>query len=107
MTKLDSVIRESLRMSNMAGRGLDREVVAEMGVTTPSGVFLPCGTHVCMAVSSRQKDEGVWEKGNEFVPLRFYKGGSEDEGDEENDKAKSAVHVTEDFLSFGLGKHAW
>ena len=105
MAKMDSVIRESLRLNTMSGRGLSREVVAPDGVTTPDGLYLPCGTHVCFIISSKQRDLDVWELGHEFVPFRFVR--PLDQPAEFADKSKSAVHVTEDFLSFGYGPHAW
>ena len=105
MVKLDSVIRESLRLNSMAGRGLSREVVASGGITTPDGLFLPRGTHLCVITSSMQRDGKIWDRADEFVPFRFVR--PVDGGVESADKSKSAVHVTEDFLSFGYGQHAW
>ncbi|KAF2482021.1 cytochrome P450 [Neohortaea acidophila] len=105
---LDSVIRESLRFKPMNGRGLGREVVAPTGLTTPDGLYLPCGTHVCVVFGPRQLDEGVWERGGKFAPLRFYREGGDEGGttEEKEDVGKAAVHITEDFMSFGLGRHA-
>lgn len=105
MVEMDSVIRESLRLNSMGSRGLAREVVAPEGVTVPDGLYLPHGTHVCVIISSRQRDRDVWERGDEFVPFRFVR--PPDERVEFADKPRSAVHVTEDFLSFGYGRHAW
>lgn len=104
MVKLDSVIRESLRVNSMGGRGLRREVVAPEGVVTPEGLHLPAGTHLCIIISDRQQDLDLWERGDEFVPFRFVKG-AEDSA-ESADRPRHAVHVTEDFLSFGYGPHA-
>ena len=106
MNKLDSVIRESMRLNPLMGRGLQREVVQPGGISTPGGQFLPQGTHICAPLSSRARDAEVWERPDEFVPLRFYKS-PEDLKANEEDKQWSAVHVTESFLSFGLGRHAW
>ena len=102
MRKLDSVIRESLRLTTMAAHGMSREVVAPAGVTTPDGLYLPQGAHVSVITNSYQTDPDVWERGDEFVPFRFYRS-----DDEANAQAKHAVHVTENFLSFGYGPHAW
>ena len=108
MVKLDSVIRESLRLNTMGGRGLSREVVAPQGVTTPDGLYLPCGTCITMVVCSRQRDPDVWERADEFVPLRFVRNEAPSHTEESTKKqAKHAVHVSEDFLSFGYGRHAW
>ena len=105
MIKLDSVIRESLRLNTFVARALQREVVQPGGVTTPDGLHLPQGTHISTIISAMQRDDEVWERANEFVPLRFYKGEKERQDPEE--KQWSAVHVTEQYLSFGFGRHAW
>lgn len=105
MYKLDSVIRESLRLGSFQGRGLQREVVKPGGVTTPDGLYLPQGTRICTPMSSRQQDEEIWENANEYIPMRFYVPPEDRKGSEE--KQWSAVHVTEQFLAFGFGKHAW
>lgn len=104
MTKLDSVIRESLRLNAITSRGLTREVVAPEGVTTPEGLYLRSGTHLCIITGSRQRDFDVWEGADNFVPLRFVR--PSDGPDEFASKPRHAVHVTEDFLSFGYGQHA-
>ena len=105
MVKLDSVIRESMRVDSILGHGFQREVVAPQGLTTPDGRFLPQGSCVCLAISSRMRATDQWEQAGEFVPLRFYQPVDEHTGLRE--KQYSAVHVTEDWLSFGLGRHAW
>ena len=100
MVKMDSVIRESLRLNTMSSRALAREVVAPGGTVTPDGLYLPLGSHVSANVCSMQRDLDVWHQSNEFVPLRFVDSASAD-------MRKGAVHVTEDFLSFGFGRRAW
>ena len=105
MVKMDSVIHESLRLNTMGSRGLAREVVAPGGVTTPEGLYLPCGTHVCIVFSPRQRDSDVWDRAEDFIPMRFV--ASPNSETDLGEKPKSAVHVTEDFLSFGYGRHAW
>ena len=105
MVKMDSVIRESLRLHSMGSRGLSREVVAPEGVTTPDGLYLPCSTHLCIIASNRQHELDVWERGDEFLPFRFVR--PTNESTVAVDTPRHAVHVTEDFLSFGYGQHAW
>lgn len=104
MVKLDSVIRESLRLNSMGSRGLTREVVTPEGVTTPEGLHLPAGTHLCVIISTRQQDFDVWDRADVFVPFRFVN--SSEEPVAVAEKPRHAVHVTEDFLSFGYGQHA-
>lgn len=99
MHKLDSLIRETLRYHPMTPQGLVRQVVKPGGLTTPDGVYLPEGTHVHSMVKNMHHDADLFGEGaDEFDPLRYYKSSSGDQ--------KSAVHISADFLPWGLGKHA-
>ncbi|KAK4497556.1 hypothetical protein PRZ48_012007 [Zasmidium cellare] len=96
MTKLDSLLRETLRYHPMTPQGLVRQVVKPGGLTTPDGVYLPEGTHVHSIVKNMHHDLDLFGAGaDEFDPLRYYK-----------PEQKSAVHISSDFLPWGLGKHA-
>ncbi|KAF2169519.1 hypothetical protein M409DRAFT_64636 [Zasmidium cellare ATCC 36951] len=99
MHKLDSLIRETLRYHPMTPQGLVRQVVQPGGLTSPEGVYLPEGTHVHSIVKNMHHDSQLFGEGaDEFDPLRYYKPPSGDQ--------KSAVHISSDFLPWGLGKHA-
>lgn len=102
MVKLDSVIRETLRHTAINAHGLTREVVKPGGLITPDGVHLPQGCHVCVPVDPLQRDEDRCENGNEMQPMRFY----EKAASSAEQRQLPAVQISEDFLSFGLGKHA-
>lgn len=93
---LDSVIRESMRVSPFKARGVEREVVAQGGVRLPDGTFLPRGTKVGAATVGVHGDERFYERPGEFVPERFV--GKAEEG---------LVNTTDTFLGFGHGRHAW
>lgn len=100
MLKLDSAIRESMRLNPMSARGIPKEVVKPGGLTTPDGLFLPEGCHISTAsVSCMMKDSEWYERGDEFAPLRFY-----DEANTTNEKQKGASQVSEQFLAFSIGK---
>lgn len=104
MTKLDSVVRETLRFNPLGAQGMVREVVTPGGLVTPDGLHLPVGTHISSISSSMQRDKGIWgDSADEYVPLRFYEKAIA-EGLEERQTA--AVQLSEEYLSFGLGKHA-
>jgi cytochrome P450 len=99
MVKMDSVIRETMRERPFAARALDREVTNPAGLTTPEGLYLPPGIRINTTMSCKQRDTDKCERGDEWVPLRFY---------EKTDKGRqSAVQISTEFLPFGLGRHAW
>ena len=104
MVMMDSVIRETLRFSPAVGHALQRAVVKPGGVTTPDGLYLPQGTHVSAVVSPMQRDPDLCERGDQYLPLRWYKPVEEQTNLAE--KQKTAVQINDGFLSFGLGKHA-
>lgn len=93
---LDSVLRESMRVSPFKARGVEREVVADGGVRLPDGTLLPRGTKVGAATVGVHGDERFYERPGEFVPGRFV--GKAEEG---------LVNTTDTFLGFGHGRHAW
>ncbi|KAK4612178.1 Cytochrome P450 monooxygenase lnaC [Fulvia fulva] len=112
MVKLDSVIRETLRWAPMGGQGLIREVVKPGGLETPDGTYLPQGTQVATIITRMQRD--VEKNGNifgepadEYDPLRHYRAAiAAQEGGSLEEKQRIAVQINEEFLPFGLGKHA-
>jgi cytochrome P450 len=107
LEKLDSAMRESARLSSILSVGLGRVVVAEEGVTTPSGVHLPKGTHVSVPVYSVMRDETVYADAETYSPFRFSKQQNNQTDEQYVKRAPIALPTTgPDFLVFGHGKHA-
>lgn len=116
LEKLDSAIRESARLSSVLSTGLARTVVAENGVTTPSGVHLPQGTKVNVAARCIMRDEAIWAESETFMPFRFYDqrngefqitGGTGGYKEDLVRRARNALTTTSpDFLTFGHGIRA-
>ncbi|RYP17191.1 hypothetical protein DL767_010061 [Monosporascus sp. MG133] len=112
MEKLDSAFRESARYSSILSTGLARVVVAENGLTTPSGVHLPQGTKVSVPALCIMQNEATYPGAETFYPFRFSderknilesKGGSVGHVG----RARNAFPTTNpDFLVFGHGRHA-
>lgn len=121
----DSVLRETLRLNPAFDDSMLREVVAPAGVHTPEGVYLPCGSHVAMHTRLMQRSEwsGEGQDWTSFQPFRYYemaaaaqrKASETNEGDDATEEEKtvadrgqiSAVQISERYMLFGLGKHAW
>lgn len=109
MAKMDSVIRESLRLHPMFGHGTTREVVNPGGITTPDGLWLPQGCKVAISVVFPQRDS--CETGDEWQPLRFCidraVGVAEAKPSvDATAKQTMTVQISDHFMSFGLGRHA-
>lgn len=128
----DSVLRETLRLHPSFDDAMLREVVTPGGLTTPDGFFLPRGSHVAMHTRLMQRSNwsGDGQDWDTFEPFRFCNMASgrqstqsngetsnpsgDDATEQEkatalpNDKGQiSAVQISDRYLPFGLGKHAW
>jgi hypothetical protein len=122
----DSLLRETLRLNPAFDDSMLREVVAPAGVHTPEGVYLPCGSHVAMHTRLMQRSEwacgGGEEEGRqdwgEFRPFRWCEmadeerrrvkeGGEGGDGEEGGKGQICAVQISERYMLFGLGRHAW
>ncbi|KAF2170806.1 hypothetical protein M409DRAFT_18780 [Zasmidium cellare ATCC 36951] len=101
MTKIDSVIRETLRIHPPNDHGMMRQIVKPGGVTTPGGLYLPEGTHVGAHVAAVQRDTKTCHDADQYRPLRF----SEDR-QQVGEPSTTAVHISDKFLPFALGRHA-
>ncbi len=125
--RLDSAIRETMRLSSFLGRGLERKVVSKEGLTLDDGCRIPQGAKIGVSVYSIHHDEGLYSQAYEYDAFRFSRPledaiasclarGEEhtsssapkrDDLDSSQGKLESLVTTSERFLSFGHGRHAW
>lgn len=101
MILTDSAIRESLRRSSIQTRGLLREVVAKNGVDLPDGTHVARGTWVGVPVEAIHMSEEFYEKADVYDPFRFAR------INEESGTRLDAADVTDQFLGWSYGTHAW
>ncbi|KAF9001314.1 cytochrome P450 [Cyathus striatus] len=100
--KLDSFIRESMRVSGLAGISLMRKVIHPRGFKFSNGVTLPYGTYVSVAADALHHDENVYTNANTFEGFRFY-----DMCKSEEDRVKYLfTSPSTEYLPFGMGRHA-
>ncbi|KAF5667237.1 cytochrome P450 monooxygenase [Fusarium heterosporum] len=106
LEKLDSAIRESQRKNSIVGIGVLREVVAEKGVTFPSGTYVPKGLRIGVPGYTVHEDSDIYPDPKQYQPLRFYDA-RRNESDEYVKAARNALPTaTKDFLAWGLGRNA-
>ncbi|KAH6989850.1 putative cytochrome P450 [Ilyonectria destructans] len=106
MHKLDSVLRESARLNSFVTIGLRRLVVAEEGMTTPSGVRIPKGCVVSVHSYPVLQDPQVYSDAQQFQPFRFAER-RQDESVEYVKRARNAFATTSNcYLVFGQGRNA-
>ncbi|KAK0747389.1 putative cytochrome P450 [Apiosordaria backusii] len=107
LEKLDSALRESARLSSILTVGLGRFVTNEEGLTTPSGVHLPKGTHITVPVYSVLRDDTIYTDADSYIPLRFHEQNKKNQSDASVKRVANTLPTTSpDFLVFGHGKHA-
>ena len=125
--RLDSAVRETMRLSSFLGRGLERKVISKEGLTLGDGCHLPRGAKVGVSVYSIHHDEGFYAQAHDYDAFRFSRPREhapasnlvlEDERTGKNTsqsdplvtsqgELETLVTTSETFLSFGHGRHAW
>ncbi|KAJ3498611.1 hypothetical protein NLG97_g987 [Lecanicillium saksenae] len=111
MEKLDSVFRESARLSTLVAIGLRRRVVAKEGFTTSTGVHIPCGAFCAVHNLGVVHDPMVYTDADTFKPFRFVGMRRNIQSDNRNhDHVQRArltfTATTNDYLAFGNGRQS-
>lgn len=97
LVRINSTIRESLRQSPLAVRGVLREVMPKDGLTLPDSKIFARGTWSGVPVQALQVDDRFYERPEEYDPFRFAK----TVGDTER---LEATRISDIFLSFSYGR---
>lgn len=71
MTRTDSALRESMRVSGFVVFAVARKVVAKDGVVLPDGTNIPYGANIAVAAWDNHHDESIYPKPFEYDALRF------------------------------------
>ena len=71
MTRIDSALRESMRVSGFVVWGVERKVVAKGGVVLPNGTTVPCGANIAVPAWGNHHDESIYPNPFEYDALRF------------------------------------
>jgi cytochrome P450 len=105
MEKLDSCVRESLRLNMVSTFGVPRLVVGKDGFTTRSGVRIARGNIIAVPGKNIAKDETFFPDAETYKPFRFV-----EKREDDGEYAKRARHgiptTSAEYLAFGHGKHA-
>lgn len=95
MTRMDSALRESMRLSGFVVWGVARKVVQPGGVTLPSGTHVPYWANIAVPAWGIHHDDNVYKEPFEYDAFRFSR------QREELDKAHRRVDVGEEGLVEG------
>ena len=135
MIRVDSAIRESMRLSGFSSQGLVRKVVGNEGITLEDGLHLNKGINIGLSAYSIHHDETIYDDAMAYDAFRFSRareafaesqgiptddlmtaekpmpnGAATNKGDNLTEVLKhknlSMVSTSETFLPFGHGRHA-
>ena len=138
LVKMDSAIKESMRVSAFSTRACARkasysshcifcksfqnpqhdsiltfkwanvlcsaQVLARGGYTLENGLFVPYGSTLSVPQWALHHDPTIYSDPDTYRPLRFYN--QKPDPHQEQD-TRSLVAATPEYLSWGLGRHAW
>ncbi|KAF8662095.1 hypothetical protein AX16_001205 [Volvariella volvacea WC 439] len=102
LRKMDSFLRESMRVSGVTGLGVIRKVVHPKGFTFSNGITLPYGTFISAPAYPIHRDPAVYENPERFDGYRFYKLCT----DEKSRLKYTTTTPSPGYLPFGIGRHA-
>jgi cytochrome P450 len=97
LVRVDSAVRESMRISIFQSHGLYRLVVDPNGVTMHDGLHLPQGTKVGTSTYSIHHDDHIYENAHVYDALRFSRA-REESADMLKAKNLSTVTTSDIFL---------
>ncbi|KAF2970323.1 hypothetical protein GQX73_g3176 [Xylaria multiplex] len=113
MPRLDSALRESLRLWGVVAKAMSRKIIHPDGAILPTGQHLPQGVTVCISGWGLHHDEAIYPQPFEFVHDRFMRtliDGQEkakgEKGASTRSSTATAVEIDERFVTWGVGKHA-
>ncbi|KAI5118160.1 hypothetical protein M0805_005782 [Coniferiporia weirii] len=101
MRKLDSFMKESLRLNAVNMLVLNRKVLVDY--TLPDGTFLPKGTFVAANAGATHFDDEIYENADVFDGFRF---ADIRDGVTEESTKHQMISTSPDYLAFGHGRHA-
>ncbi|KAL4805337.1 cytochrome P450 [Aspergillus unguis] len=106
LPKLDSVLRESLRMNMISSQSLARKVLVD-GLETPDGYLLRKGTTVTVLGRQTHGNEDIYPQPDKFLPWRHlgeeYEGDAGGQSQPQNQGRKRLVDTSPEYLAFGHG----
>ncbi|KAH8886988.1 cytochrome P450 [Thozetella sp. PMI_491] len=114
MTRVDSALRESMRLNGFVARGVMKMVTAREGVTLPDGSHIPYGTKVGIQAYSIHRDKDYYPDPEKYHAFRFAENSGENtkaprplrRGQERTHEPRALVTTSPTFLAFSHGPNA-
>lgn len=109
LSKLDSTIRETLRLNPTVLRQATRCVMPENGIVLPDGTSLPQGTWIgFLSRPGTHADARFYDEPDKYDPFRYnHKENHKERDDAISHKPEMATTISDTFLAWGKGRSAW
>ncbi|KAK4184221.1 putative cytochrome P450 E-class, group IV [Podospora australis] len=106
MKRLDSFIKETMRLDPAGATSMQRQV--NKPFTLSNGQYIPAGVIIEIPAHAVSRDPEVFEDPEEFKPWRFYdmRQQAREAGEAEQAAQHQFVSVNPSVLTFGYGRHA-
>ncbi|MCJ1363763.1 hypothetical protein MMC16_002872 [Acarospora aff. strigata] len=118
LDRIDSAIKESMRLEPLMAKVMERKVVSKHGITLKDGLKLPQGAIVVSSAYSVHRDESIYPCAHEYDAFRFSRPQKKTAShksvtsvptmsdDHTHATSPEVVSTSEKFLAFGHGRHA-
>ncbi|KAF8989861.1 cytochrome P450 [Cyathus striatus] len=100
MRKLDSFVKETIRISSLGGHTMPRMVMNDF--TLSNGQVIPSSTYLMVVSHAMHLDESIYPNGREFDGFRFTKMSDK----EESETKHQLLTLSSEYVAFGHGRHA-
>jgi cytochrome P450 len=108
MIRVDSALRESMRLWGFISRGVMKKVVTPTGIHLPSGEYLPFGSKVGVTSYGIHHDESAYPNALHYNPFRFSDATEEcQKGEKSVAKPLNLITTSDNLMAFSHGRHAW
>ena len=113
MTRVDSALRESMRLNGFVARGIMKMVIPAEGVTLPGGSHVPRGTKVGLQAYNVHRDADIYADADRYDAFRFVPAATTaaavegDGGPPAKATPQALVTTSPTFLAFSHGPNAW
>lgn len=104
MIRMDSAIRESMRLHVLGIKAMHRYIKPAEGYTFSNGDHLPQGSHISLPVLGRHLDESIYPDAKVYDAFRFSRDRESRSGSSSEKRIQAAVNASANHLSWGIGK---
>lgn len=104
LKRVDSAIKESMRMTSLNMIGVARIIKNKEGITLSNGISIPAGVRVTTSNVAIHQDDQYYDKPHEYDPFRFSASSETADVNVLEKKGQGLVTTSMQFIPFGHGR---